>query len=130
MAWLHFSLGVGADRLAGEWRTRVEVGELRAQAVQAQLQEAQETLARLQRVEQRLQHEINELQELRPRFPERRRGDPAREAPVPALLALTDFVEAELAKRLELRRRLSDEIAEAARELDLRTHRLAETSTA
>ena len=93
-------------------------------------QAAQETLARLQRVEQRLQHEINELQELRPRFPERRRGDPAREAPVPALLALTDFVEAELAKRLELRRRLSDEIAEAARELDLRTHRLAETSTA
>lgn len=77
-----------------------------------------------------LVREIDDLQQLAPRFLEPRRGDPPREAPVAAMIELADFVDDRLTPRLARRRALARAIADAAREEELRARRLAEASTA
>ncbi|MEW6430288.1 MAG: mucoidy inhibitor MuiA family protein [Myxococcota bacterium] len=97
---------------------------------QKALEAAQAELERLQVRRGRVHTEISELENLRPRFLEPRRGEPPREAPVEALLALGDFGDARLAPRLEERRALDRQIEDAQRELELRRRRLQEASTA
>jgi hypothetical protein len=106
------------------------VAALDVPAEKQALETAKDTLARLQAMDGRLEKEIAELTDLRPRFLEQRRGDPPREAKVPACLAMTDFVQDELGRRLEIRRALGVEMQEAERELGLRERRLQESSSA
>lgn len=95
-------------------------------ALEAARAEADAVRARLARVEA----DVAELQGLRPQPPEPRRGDPPREAPVAAMLALGDFVGERLAARLSERRELRRRLGDAEREVALRERRVAEASTA
>lgn len=97
---------------------------------QKALEAAQAELERLQVRRDRVDTEISELENLRPRFLEPKRGEPPREAPVEAMLALGDFGDARLAPRLEERRALDRQLEDAQRELELRRRRLQEASTA
>ncbi|MEW5739102.1 MAG: mucoidy inhibitor MuiA family protein [Myxococcota bacterium] len=97
---------------------------------QKALEAAEEALERLRVRRDRVDTEISELENLRPRFLEPRRGEPPREAPVEAMLALGDFTEARLAGRIEERRSLDRQLEDAQRELELRQRRLHEASTA
>lgn len=71
---------------------------------QKALEAAEAELERLRTRRDRVDTEISELENLRPRFLEPKRGEPPREAPVEAMLALGDFGDARLAPRLEERR--------------------------
>ncbi|GMU61453.1 MAG: hypothetical protein AMXMBFR34_32160 [Myxococcaceae bacterium] len=97
---------------------------------QQALEAAEETLERLRIRHDRVDTEISELENLKPRFLEPKRGEPPREAPVEAMLALGDFSEARLAARIEERRSLDRQLEDAQRELELRQRRLHEASTA
>lgn len=97
---------------------------------QKALEAAQRELERLNVRRARVDTEISEIENLRPRFLEPKRGEPPREAPVDAMLALGDFADARLAPRLEERRALDRQLEDAQRELELRQRRLHEASTA
>ncbi|MCC6334264.1 MAG: mucoidy inhibitor MuiA family protein [Myxococcales bacterium] len=97
---------------------------------QQALEAAEETLERLRIRHDRVDTEISELENLKPRFLEPKRGEPPRDAPVEAMLALGDFSEARLAARIEERRSLDRQLEDAQRELELRQRRLHEASTA
>jgi len=97
---------------------------------QKALEAAAAALGALQARRDRVDTEIAELENLRPKFLEPKRGEPPRDPPVEAMLALGDFADARLAPRLEERRRLAREIEDAERELELRQRRLQEASTA
>jgi hypothetical protein len=105
------------------------VGEVDVPAEQKALEAAEQTLQRLRATHARLERESSELRSLRPRFGERRRGEPPAEAHVGSLLALTDFLGQELVTRQPVLRGLECEIEDAEREVELRRHRLAEAST-
>lgn len=132
---------------AGSLRARVISGEARILAVRPRfevqvldeldvpaetkaLEAAKEVLSRLEQQRARVEAELTELENLRPRFLDPKRGEPPRVAPVAAVLALAELVDVELEARLALRRRLQDELADARRELELRQRRLHETSSA
>lgn len=104
--------------------------EVDVPAEQKALEAAQDVLAKLQVRRARLEAEIEELENLRPRFLEYKRGDPPRDAPVTAMLALGDLSDAELGKRLDARRAIDREIEDAENEVALRQRRLNEASTA
>lgn len=105
------------------------IDEVDVPAEQKALETAEQTLQRLRTTHARLERESAELRSLRPRFGERRRGDPPADAHVGSLLALTDFVGQELSARQPVLRGLEREIEDAEREVELRRHRLAEAST-
>ncbi len=94
------------------------------------LEAAREALARLAQRRARLDTEITELERLKPKFLEPRRGDPPREAPVAAMLDLADFTDAQLDRRLAERRTVLEAIADAEREVTLRARRVSEASSA
>lgn len=104
--------------------------EVDVPAEQRAWEDAGAKVAQLETQRQRLNTEISELQTLRPAFLEQKRGEPPRPAPVEAMLALGDFTEAELATRLERRRKLDVELADAKAEVQLRARRMQEASTA
>lgn len=97
---------------------------------QLALEAAQSALEALQQQQARLEGELDELQSLAPKFHEPKRGDPPRQAPVEALLALGDFTDGQLAPRLARRRALARELRDAQAEVTLRQQRLQEASSA
>ncbi len=115
-----------------EARSEIDVqliDEVDVPTEQKALEQAEQSLHRLHATHARLEREIGELRGLRPRFGERRRGEPPADAQVGALLALTDFLAQELGARQPALRGLEREIEDAEREVELRRHRLAEAST-
>jgi hypothetical protein len=86
-------------------------------------------LERLRIRRDRVDTEISEIENLRPRFLEPKRGEPPRPAPVEAMLALGDFGDARLAPRVAERRTLDRQLEDAQREVELRQNRLHEAST-
>lgn len=98
-------------------------------AEQKALEEADQKLRALSERHARLEAELAELNTLRPVFPEPKRGEAPRPAPVDAMVKLGEFRERELTPRLEERRALNESIADARREQELRKRRLAEASS-
>jgi hypothetical protein len=94
------------------------------------LEKAQDDKARFEVLAKQLTTEIAELQALRPRFLEQERADKPREAHVSSMLALADFVSAELDEKLARQRALHKELDDAEEEVRLRRCRLKEASTA
>jgi hypothetical protein len=99
-------------------------------AEEVALEKATDALQRLEWESALTDEEASRLATLRPEFPKLKRGDPPREAPVSAMLALGDFVEARLAELAEQRLRLDRELLDARNEVELRQRRLAEASSA
>ncbi|MBL8917004.1 MAG: mucoidy inhibitor MuiA family protein, partial [Archangium sp.] len=97
---------------------------------QKALEAAAALVAKLELERQRLNNEITELQALKPSFLEHKRGEPPRAAPVESMLALGEFTEASLSKRLERRRKLDRELQDAREDQQLRLRRLAEATAA
>ncbi|MBL8954890.1 MAG: mucoidy inhibitor MuiA family protein, partial [Myxococcaceae bacterium] len=85
-------------------------------------------ISRLQLEASRVEREIAELKKLQPRFPESKRGEPPRAAPVEALLKAAEFVSSQLAAHFESLRALVQQLEDARNELELRKRRLAEAS--
>jgi Domain of unknown function (DUF4139)/N-terminal domain of unknown function (DUF4140) len=94
------------------------------------LETAREALAQLTLRRTRLDGEILELERLKPKFLEPRRGDPPRDAPVAAMLELADFTDAQLDRRLAERRSVVEAVADAERDVTLRSRRVSEASSA
>jgi hypothetical protein len=130
----------------GSLRARVRDGQGRVVDVRAQLdvqlaeeidvpaeQKAFEAagaqLAQLELQRQRLAMEIAELQQLKPTFPEPKKGEPPRPAPIESMLALGDFSEAALSERLGKLRALDQAVADAKEELHLHQRRVQEASS-
>ncbi len=97
---------------------------------QKALEKAEAEVSRLEQVHVRLVRETQEFAALRPAFPAQKKGDAPRTAPVDAMLALADFVDAELATRNERLRKLEQELTDARNDAQLRRNRLHEASTA
>ena len=94
------------------------------------LEAAEEEAERLGAALGRLDAEVVEIENLRPKLPDLKRNETPRAAPVAAMLALTDLVDARLAA-LHARRRGLRKALEAAQEaVTLRQQRLAEASSA
>lgn len=91
---------------------------------------AAEALEALQTERARLDREIAELESLQPQYPEQKPGAPPRAAPVEAILALSEFRDAQLAERHRARRELEPRLRDAQQEYTLRQQRLAEASSA
>jgi hypothetical protein len=94
------------------------------------LEASREQLARLQLRRARLDTEVSELQSLRPSYLEQRRGDAPRPAPVTAMIELADFSDAQLEGRLAERRTVTEQVADAERDVALRQRRVTEASSA
>jgi hypothetical protein len=100
-------------------------------AEQQALEKAQQALALVTEELTRVQTFIHATQQLRPAFPPQSKQNPQpRDAALPGVLALSAFVDADLAalhaRRLELERQQRD----AAAEVELRQRRLQESSSA
>lgn len=106
------------------------VDEANVPEEQKALEAAAVLVAKLELERTRLQQEITELQALKPSFLEHKRGEPPRAAPVESMLALGEFTEGSLGKRLERRRKLERELQDARDDQHLRLRRLAEATAA
>jgi Domain of unknown function (DUF4139)/N-terminal domain of unknown function (DUF4140) len=103
---------------------------LDASAEQKALDVAEAELARLALSAARVQREIDHLNALAPSYRAQKEGDPPREAPVEATLALAAFVAETLPALQAEKRALDEKHADASREVQLRRSRLAEASSA
>lgn len=104
--------------------------ELDVPAEQRALEEAQDALSSLEKRLALVDRDLQALGQLRPSYPQPRRGEPPREAPVSELLALADFTGAELQRLHGTRRELVRQLEDARNAVELCRHRLAESSTA
>lgn len=104
--------------------------QLDAGAEQQALEAAEAEHARLSLAAARVQKELEDLAALGPSYREPKEGDPPREAPVDATLALAGFIGEALPPLQAERRALQEKLSDAANELQLRRRRLAEASSA
>jgi hypothetical protein len=89
---------------------------------------AKVAVARLEARFNRLDAELRELQALKPQPFEPKEGDAPRPAPVEATLALTAFVDQQMAQLLTAKQDAERELKDAREELQLRERRLQEAS--
>ncbi|MHA7631752.1 DUF4139 domain-containing protein [Corallococcus sp. M7] len=99
-------------------------------AEQHALEAAEATLAAVHGRLERVRAEIAALRGLTPTWPAARKGHPPREAPLASMLALTGFVEAELAELQAQELDLARQHRDATNELELRRRRVQELSSA
>ncbi|MBN9684638.1 MULTISPECIES: DUF4139 domain-containing protein [unclassified Corallococcus] len=99
-------------------------------AEQHALEAAEATLAAVHGRLERVRAEIAALRGLTPTWPAVRKGHPPREAPLSSMLALTGFVEAELAELQAQELDLARQHRDATNELELRRRRVQELSSA
>src|SRR4051812_34583111 len=104
-------------------------GELDVAAEERALRAAEDGVRRLEREHGQITREIAQLSALRPTPPKPKEGDPPRQAPVDAMLALAGFVGEELAALHRRRREVEEQLVDARNELELRRRRLEEAST-
>lgn len=109
----------------------VALGEaIDAGAEQQALEAAEAEHARLSLAAARVQKELDDVAALAPRYRDPKEGDPPREAPVDATLALAGFIAEALPPLQAERRALEEKLKDASNELQLRRRRLAEASSA
>lgn len=96
---------------------------------QAALEEAGRELARLEMELAQVRRELAAVAALRPDYPEPKRGERPRDAPVDALLAVGDFVQTQLALLNERKRSLEASVVDARNAVELRQRRIAEASS-
>jgi hypothetical protein len=126
-------VGDGAGVVVQDVRPQFDVvlaQEVDVPAEQKALEAAEEELARLGVLLARTEQEITELQALRPVTPKPRRGDPPKDAPVAAVLALADFADEQLRVRMERRAQLRRESEDARNAATHAKRRLQEASSA
>lgn len=91
---------------------------------------AEAELARVRLAVARVQKELDDVAGLAPVYGPRKKGEPPREAPVEATLALARFVAEELPALQAQKRALDDALRDATNAVRLREQRLAEASSA